>query len=110
MPAAAVTPVTIWPAGFSVSSSQIHFNTADHGTPLLDTLTDAEAAVDYREVVRAILHETDKNFALLSGGVDVPDKFNIRKSQSLDSDGNVVESYSVRITVAATLGSTVAEV
>lgn len=104
---AAVTPATIWPAGFSASSNQIHFNTNDHGTPLLTKLTDAEAAADYREIIRAILYETEAAFGSL--GTDTPSQFNIRKSSSLDTDGNVVETYVVRATVAATLGSTVAE-
>lgn len=105
---APITPATIWPDGFTVGTDQIIFNTADHEEdPLLTELTSSEAAADYREIIRAILSVTEANFAAL--GVNTPNKFNIRKSQSLDSDGNVIESYSVRVTIEATLGSTVPE-
>lgn len=106
---ATVTPVSLFGSGYSYGTNQIIFNTADHGTPLLAELSEAEADAttgDYREIIRAILHKTEALYAALT---TKPNKFTIRKSKTLNSDDKVVETYVVSVTVDATLTNTTAE-
>jgi len=106
-------PSTHFGAGYTVSSNQVHLNTASAGSNVvLSTLTDAEAdptTGDVREVSRALVYKLAALWDAMAVA-DRPLKMTVSKSLGINnSTSNVTESYVFSFEVGTTLGNVAAE-